>query len=122
MITSRADEQYQRYAMVLKGRKSTQAKLEALAELRSAEGYMAEVRKEGQGFTFIENHCPICAAAKACQAFCSSELNTFQRLLGDGCQIRRTEHITGGARRCAYTVEVARGKSERGSKEQGRPN
>ena len=38
-------------------------KLRALAKQRTEEGYMAEVRRDGDGFLFIENHCPICAAA-----------------------------------------------------------
>ena len=36
-----------------------------LAELRTAEGYMVECRREGDGFVLAENHCPICAAAEA---------------------------------------------------------
>ena len=42
-------------------------KLQKLAEIRTEEGYMAEVRSEGAGqYLFIENHCPICAAASSC--------------------------------------------------------
>jgi predicted ArsR family transcriptional regulator len=80
-------------------------KLQQLAKLRSDEGYMAEVIAEGtNGFVFVENHCPICAAATACQGFCATEIELFQSALGPGVQITRTEHIVNGERRCAYRV------------------
>src|SRR5262245_43649169 len=42
-----------------------------LARLRSAEGYMAEIKRESRdSLLLIENHCPICVAAKQCQGFC----------------------------------------------------
>jgi predicted ArsR family transcriptional regulator len=52
----------------------------------------------------IEDHCPICAAATQCQGFCRSELALFQRCLGPGATVERTEHLLAGARRCAYRV------------------
>ena len=52
----------------------------------------------------VENHCPICIAAKECLKLCSGELELFQKALGDGVQIERTEHIASGARRCVYTI------------------
>ena len=80
-------------------------KLEALAMLRTNEGYMAEVeRLEDGSFLLIENHCPICAAATACTGLCARELEVFQSVLGAEVKIERTEHIVAGARRCAYQV------------------
>src|SRR5580765_5855514 len=39
-------------------------KLHQLAKIRTEEGYMAEVHADGpKAFVFLENHCPICAAA-----------------------------------------------------------
>ena len=81
-------------------------KLNKLAELRSAEGYMAQVLLEDDQFLFVENHCPICAAAKKCQQFCRSELSIFRTVLG--CDIERTEYILEGARRCAYQIKAKR--------------
>ena len=76
-----------------------------LARVRSEEGYMAEVKPAGRGaFLFIENHCPICAAASACQGFCATELDLFRAVLGPGVSVERTEHVVSGDRRCAYTV------------------
>lgn len=80
-------------------------KLQQLAKIRTEEGYMAEVHADGpKAFVFVENHCPICAAATACQGFCATEIDLFQSALGPGVNISRTEHIINGERRCAYRV------------------
>lgn len=82
------------------------AKLEALAKIRSAEGYMAEVRREPESgeWLFVENHCPICAAARLCTGLCREELALFHRVLGTGIKVERLSHIVAGAGRCAYRV------------------
>jgi predicted ArsR family transcriptional regulator len=82
-----------------------ESKISKLADIRTREGYMAEYEKEGQDFLLIENHCPICVAAKTCQSFCRAELNIFQSVLGSHVQIKRTEHIIQGERRCAYRIQ-----------------
>ncbi len=79
-------------------------KVQLLAQVRAEEGYMAEVRRDGSGFVFIENHCPICAAATACQGFCATELDLFRTTLGPGVTVERAEHILSGDRRCAYRI------------------
>jgi len=58
----------------------------------------------GDGFLLIENHCPICAAAAACQGFCRAELEVFRDTLGADVIVERTDHILAGARRCAYRI------------------
>ena len=84
-------------------------KLRALAKQRTEEGYMAEVRRDGDGYLFIENHCPICAAASVCQGFCSTELELFRDVLGPEVSVERGEHIVSGDRRCVYRVSPAAG-------------
>ena len=79
-------------------------KLRELARIRTEEGYMAEVTRDGDGFLFVERHCPICAAASACQGFCATELDLFRAVLGRGVRVERTEHIIAGDRRCVYRV------------------
>ena len=77
----------------------------ALAKIRTEEGYMAVSRKERDGsFLLIENHCPICAAARVCQGLCRDELSIFQKLLGKDVRVERAEHLLDGARRCVYEV------------------
>jgi predicted ArsR family transcriptional regulator len=83
-------------------------KLTALADMRSAEGYIARLEKlTDEGFLLVEDHCPICAAAMSCQGFCSIELAIFQNLLGPGWHIERQDHLLTGARRCAYRITPA---------------
>jgi predicted ArsR family transcriptional regulator len=78
----------------------------ALVQARSAEGYMAELEHQDDGsLLLIENHCPICAAARQCQQFCRSELEVFQRVLGPDCSVGRVEHMLAGARRCVYRIK-----------------
>jgi predicted ArsR family transcriptional regulator len=95
------------YALAMEGADSVGEKVAVLARLRSAEGYMAEVMR-GTGGTFViaENHCPICAAATACQGFCRSELALFAKLLAPA-RVTRFEHILSSSRRCAYLVSPA---------------
>lgn len=81
-----------------------QQQIERLAQLRSDEGYMAEVRLLPDGWMLIENHCPICSAATSCQQFCKSELEIFQRLFENEAAVTRTDHLLAGARRCAYKI------------------
>lgn len=82
-----------------------QQKLEALVNLRTDEGYMAESQSlEDGSLLLIENHCPICAAATACTGLCDKELEIFQSVLGENVKVERTEHIVTGARRCLYRV------------------
>ena len=108
LIRARADEQFERYRERLQKADSLHGKLEVLAEIRTEEGYMAEVREaEDGGYLLIENHCPICEAAETCQKFCSDELGLFQRLLSEEAEVLRTEHMLQGSRRCVYRVRTA---------------
>ncbi|KQX89582.1 helix-turn-helix transcriptional regulator [Variovorax sp. Root473] len=92
------------YTEAMRGARNLETRLERLADIRSREGYMAEYRAEGDGFLFIENHCPICTAAQACTGFCRSELQLFDEVLGPEADVSRVEHVLAGARRCAYRV------------------
>jgi predicted ArsR family transcriptional regulator len=81
-------------------------RVQALALARDVEGYMAEVETQDDGsLLLVENHCPICAAARECQNFCRSELDVFQRVLGPGCAVQREEHLLAGERRCVYRIK-----------------
>lgn len=70
---------------------------------------MAEWTRDGKnGFLLIENNCPICVAAASCQGLCAGELDLFQRVLGPGVNIERTEYLLAGDRRCAYRITPRR--------------
>jgi predicted ArsR family transcriptional regulator len=95
-------------------RRSLPQKLTALAKIRSREGYMASVANDGRdSFLLIENHCPICAAATACQGLCRSELAIFRAVLGTDVTVERIDHILAGARRCAYRISSRQRSSGR---------
>lgn len=82
------------------------SRVTALAQARTSEGYMAEAEPQADGsMLLIENHCPICAAARECQSFCRSELDIFRRVLGEDCVVDRAEHLLAGARRCVYVIK-----------------
>ncbi len=100
----RENSVYQSYRTAMQDCLTLPSKLQKLVELRSAEGYMAELQQTPSGFLFIENHCPICKAATRCRSLCQSELNVFQRLIGDDYLVSRTEHIVEGERRCVYAI------------------
>jgi predicted ArsR family transcriptional regulator len=105
VLVSRCARQRSDYAKRVHASDPLKKRLAELARLRTEEGYMAEVRAEGGGgFLLVENHCPICAAANACQGFCSTELDLFRSVLGPGVEVERVEHIVSGDRRCAYRV------------------
>lgn len=104
LIQHREMESEALYSAKLQAMTSLFDKLTALAELRSTEGYMAEIHQENGDYWLIENHCPICSAAKHCMKFCRSELQLFQSLLRGFADVRRDEHIINGDRRCAYKI------------------
>ncbi len=111
VIGAREEEQRRAYRTALAGARSLRQRVERLAAARAAEGYMAEVSREpgGRGLLLVENHCPICAAARACQGFCRSELEVFREVLGPEVEVERVEHILAGARRCTYRITPVRG-------------
>lgn len=107
LIQQRTEQALQQYRAALAKESSLAKKVQALAQERSREGYMAEAIKDSQqSWLLIENHCPICAAATTCQGFCQSELETFQQLFADIATVKRTDHILQGARRCAYVISA----------------
>jgi predicted ArsR family transcriptional regulator len=93
-----------RYAASLDELSDLGEKLQRLAALREADGYMAEMQTTDDGYLLIENHCPICRAAQHCPTLCQSELNVFSALLGDDVRIERCEHIIRDERRCVYRI------------------
>lgn len=108
IIAAREEETRAGYRAALAGAASLRDRVEKLVRLRTAEGYMAGYEEAGDGtFLFVENHCPICAAAASCQGFCRAEINIFRDILGQDVTVERTEHILAGARRCAYVIVPA---------------
>ncbi|HEY7575993.1 MAG TPA: metalloregulator ArsR/SmtB family transcription factor [Acetobacteraceae bacterium] len=114
LVCAREQETRRAYHAALAGLATLRARVARLAQLRSREGYMAEWRADADGLLLIENHCPICAAATACQGFCRAELQVFRDVLGPGASVERCEHVLAGARRCAYRIRVDHAAKEKG--------
>lgn len=107
IIEQRSADQLKQYKRLLKG---ADDKLAALADLRSGEGYMAEVgdAPDGEGRLLVEHHCPICEAASVCQGLCRSELQLFQGALGSSVTVTREQHLLAGDERCVYRITPGR--------------
>jgi predicted ArsR family transcriptional regulator len=106
IVARRSARQVAAYRKVLPDpeRTSVKVRVRRLAELRSAEGYLAEAVPDGQDMLLLEHHCPICDAATACQGFCRAELDLFRQTLGDDVEVTRAQHLLSGDLRCAYRV------------------
>ena len=108
VVADRARQQERAYRARLPGHDAPlEERVKALAALRREEGYMAEFSRRSDGsLLLVENHCPICAAARFCQGLCADELALFRRILGRGVVVERTDHLLAGARRCAYEIRA----------------
>lgn len=105
LLAHRAKRQIAAYRERMPAQTSLRRRLQTLADIRTEEGYMAEVLDSEDGdLLLVENHCPICVAATACLGLCGAELEVFRKVLGREVEVERTEHIISGARRCAYRV------------------
>jgi predicted ArsR family transcriptional regulator len=121
LVSERSRQQRDAYRLQMPGPDAPlEARIRALASIRKAEGYMAEWSRDGgdeaedangngaqdraQSWLLSENHCPICAAAAACQGFCRDELEIFRDVLGPDAVVERSEHLLAGARRCTYRI------------------
>jgi predicted ArsR family transcriptional regulator len=103
LIAQRETDSRALYAAARAGR-TLPERLKRLAALRTDEGYMARVERDGHDWLLIEDHCPICAAARTCQGFCRSELRLFQEVAGDDATATREQHLLAGAHRCVYRI------------------
>ncbi|MBP5856588.1 transcriptional regulator [Marivibrio halodurans] len=118
LLADRTAQQIAAYRARVGRYESLYRRLRELAAIRGEEGYMAAVEPDPDGapecWLLVENHCPICHAARACTGLCAQELTVFREVLGEAVSIERTDHLLDGARRCAYRVR-ARDVSGRGS-------
>ena len=82
VIAARSDRQVATYEAALTARRICSDRVQRLADVRSDEGYLAEVYADGDDLLLVEHHCPIRDAAASCGALCSAELDVFRRVLG----------------------------------------
>jgi predicted ArsR family transcriptional regulator len=110
VLGSRARAQEAGYTRALPDPSTTPLadRIARLAEVRTAEGYLAEALPEGDGaMLLVEHHCPIADAARSCSGLCQSELELFRKVLGDDVVVERTQHLIAGDQRCAYRIRAA---------------
>lgn len=106
VIANRAGKQRTAYAEAVSRAGTTlEASVTALADIRSAEGYIADSEAEGDGsFTLTEHHCPVGTAAGTCNQLCRDELQVFRDVLGPDVEVQRTSHLLSGDSRCSYRI------------------
>jgi predicted ArsR family transcriptional regulator len=106
VIDARAEVQRAAYERAVPKRGPLSSRVDALARVRTTEGYVAEAidDPDGAGMLLVEHHCPICTAATACPGLCGSELALFREVLGPRVSVERTQHIVAGDRRCTYRI------------------
>ncbi len=107
LVAQREIEARAAYAQACNG-KTMPERLQQLAAIRTSEGYMTRIERDGDDSLLIEDHCPICAAARTCQGFCRSELQLFQEIIGPEATVVREQHLLAGARRCVYRIAAIR--------------
>jgi predicted ArsR family transcriptional regulator len=108
VIDERMRAQLAGYSAIIPRDGSLRSRANALAQQRSAEGYMAEVTSSGDAVVLIEHHCPVCSAATECQGLCRGELELFRAALGDDIDVERTTHLLSGDARCTYRLTEKR--------------
>jgi predicted ArsR family transcriptional regulator len=105
LVEARRQQQLASYSEAMADCSTAAARLQRLAELRTAEGYMAAVETDASGaLMLVERHCAICTAARSCLQLCAAEQATFAELMGPDHEVERVDHILSGAVRCAYRV------------------
>ena len=104
VIIANGDRGTSKYLQALEGITDLEARITSFVAIRSGEGYMAQLIKDDEGFIFVENHCPIGAAAHANPGICIAEFKTLQTVIGENVPMRRIEYIVDGGRRCAYRI------------------
>lgn len=104
VIAARADRQAQQYLQAVGTSAPVAERLQVLAGLRNAEGYLAEVVHDDAGLGLVEHHCPIREAAEACDELCDAELDLFRKVLGPDVSVEREQHLLLSDQRCAYRV------------------
>lgn len=106
VVRTRAERQLANYRVAIDDTASVSDRVHRIAELRSAEGYLAEAVESDDHMTLVEHHCPIRDAADSCAGLCSAELNLFQKALGPDVTVAREQHLLDGGQRCAYRITL----------------
>ncbi|MEM7139622.1 MAG: FaeA/PapI family transcriptional regulator [Actinomycetota bacterium] len=102
-------------AMVELSADDVAGRVDVLAEMRSLQGYMADVVADGDDLLLVEHHCPVCAAATECQTLCRNELQLFQSAVGEAAIVERSAHLLSGDERCVYRIRTRSSEPDAGT-------
>ena len=81
---------------------SPEQRLQAVARLRSEQGYMAEAAGQDGAGVLTEHNCAIQAVARRFPEICAAEARFLAEVLG--AEVERREHILSGCPACEYHV------------------
>ncbi|CAM4240763.1 helix-turn-helix transcriptional regulator [Paenibacillus endophyticus] len=102
MFEGRKKKLQDRYEARMTG-KSLKDKVNELAIIQNAGGYMAEVEPQSDGsFKLYEYNCPIAQVAGKYIQACTCELSLFRTLLD--APVERTECLAKGGGKCSYHI------------------
>lgn len=101
MFEGRKRKLYERYSSHM-GQKSLAERLEELAQIQQAAGYMAETKQDEQYYYLEEYNCPIKGVADQYYQACQCELELFQELLG--APVERIDCLSKGGAKCNYRI------------------
>lgn len=103
LFAKRQRKLYQRYQERMQG-KALPERVQELAGIQNANGYMVEWRETGPGlYELSEHNCPISQVATPYQQACSCELALFRQLLE--AEVERTECLAKGGGKCVYRIQ-----------------
>jgi predicted ArsR family transcriptional regulator len=107
VIRTRRERQLASYRERIDASSDVAVKVRLLADIRTAEGYLAEATSDGDTLVLTEHHCPIRDAAGVCLGLCTAELELFREALGSEVSVERDQHLLTGAQRCSYRITRA---------------
>jgi predicted ArsR family transcriptional regulator len=105
MLEHRRQVQIERYRSRMPSDGRFCYRVRVFADLRSAEGRMAEIRREARGvYLLIENHCPIAAARERQPNIEADTVALFRAVLGETIEIERCYDLEQDDRRTVYRI------------------
>lgn len=77
-------------------------RIQALAQVFSADGYMAEANVDAKTGTLVHHNCAVEAVARQFPELCAAEARFLATVLG--ADVQREQHILAGCNTCEYRV------------------
>ncbi|TMV48508.1 transcriptional regulator [Paenibacillus mesophilus] len=101
LFGKRKEKLLQKYEPSMEG-KTLEERVEKLADIQNANGYMADWERTEDGFVLQEFNCPISQVANQYNEACECEQQLFEKLLE--VKVERTECLAKGGGKCVYHI------------------